>query len=76
MIAHPINDDDVAGNLKREVEAQAQAAKEAIRQYKQLIFCEQISAAQHLEQQRDVSQAVSRYIQLRRKLDELNTRAM
>jgi hypothetical protein len=61
--------------LEREVEAQAEAAKRAIREYKQTICREPVSAAQHIEQQRDVSQAVSRYIQLRRRLDELHADA-
>lgn len=69
------DDNDLTGALEREVEAQAEAAKKAIREYKQTIFCEPVSAAQHLEQQRDVARAVSRYIQLRRRLDELHAGA-
>ena len=70
-----LDDNDLADALEREVEAQAEAAKQAIREYKQTICREPVSAAQHLEQQRDVSRAVSRYIQLRRRLDELNADA-
>ena len=66
------DDNDLTGALEREVEAQAEAAKKAIREYKQKIFCEPGLAAQHIEQQRDVARAVSRYIQLRRRLDELH----
>jgi hypothetical protein len=75
MTFYPPDSEDVTDALEREVEAQAEAAKQAIRDYKRAISREPVSAALHLEQQRDVSRAVSRYIQLRRRLDELHADA-
>lgn len=75
MSFYPVDGETPAGALEREVETQAQAAKDAIREYKRTIFGEAVSAAKHLEQQRDVSRAVSRYIQLRRRLNELHADA-
>ena len=77
MIPYPNHDlwadNETTRALERELEVQAEAAKQAIREYKRTISGEPVSAARHLEQQRDVSRAVGRYIQLRRKLDELQT---
>lgn len=61
-----------AHSLELEVEAKAEAAKRAIREYKEAILNEPISgAARRLDRQREVEDAVCQYIQLLRKLDEL-----
>ena len=75
MTSYQPDSGDVTSALEREVEAQAEAAKQAIREYKRAMCREPVSAAPHLEQQRDVSRAVSRYIQMRRRLDELHAGA-
>ena len=46
--------EDIAGAIEREVEAQANAAKHAIREYKRAICREPVSATEHFERQREV----------------------
>ena len=63
---------DLAGALERLVEAEEEAAKRAIREYKKTIRNDNASeGARQIESRREVEQAVNRYMQLRRKLDEL-----
>ena len=63
---------DLAGALERQVEAQEEAAKRAIREYKEIIRNDNASeGVRHIETRREVEHAVNRYMQLRRKLDEL-----
>ncbi|HSB12611.1 MAG TPA: hypothetical protein VLM38_24185 [Blastocatellia bacterium] len=58
--------------LERQVEAQAEAAKRAIGEYKKTILRRAIPAGvQQVERQREVELAVTQYIRLRKRLDEL-----
>jgi len=66
---------DLADALERQIEAQGEAAKRAIRGYKKTILHETASGGAHqTEKQREVEMAVNHYISLRRRLDELRVR--
>ena len=66
---------DLEDALEREIEAQGEAAKRAISEYKKTIRQESgAGGARQIETRREVEQAVSQYIQLRRRLDELRMR--
>lgn len=63
---------DLEVALERQMEAQAEAAKIAIREYKSVIFQGICSARfPHNDKKLAVERAVNKYIQLRRRLDEL-----
>ena len=63
---------DLTGSLEQQVEAEEEAAKRAIREYKKTIRIDNASeGARQIEIRREVEQAVNHYMQLRRKLDEL-----
>lgn len=63
---------DLARALERQVEIQAEAAKQAIREYKKSILEEQAGGTIRLvERQRQVECVVGEYIQLRKRLDEV-----
>ena len=63
---------DLADALEREIEAQGEAAKRAIREYKKTIRRESGAGdARQVETRREVEHAVSQYIQLCQRLDEL-----
>lgn len=66
-----------ADALERQIEAQGEAAKRAIREYKKAILHETASGSgRQTKTRRDVEVAVNRYMQLCRRLDELRqTRA-
>ena len=75
MNSSPEDVTDLADSLEREIEAQGEAAKRAIREYKKTIRRESgVGGARQLETRREVEQAVSQYIQLQRELDELRAR--
>jgi len=72
MQLDPDNLTSLADALERRLEAQAEAAKQAIREYKKTILQETASGAvRRMETQREVEHAVSEYMRLRRRLDEL-----
>lgn len=72
MELQPDEVNELLDALERRVEFQADAARRAIREYKESILHETVSGrVRHLERQRDVEYAVNRYRQLRRELDEL-----
>ena len=72
MHSSPEDVTGLADALEREIEAQGEAAKRAIREYKKTIRREAgASGARQLETRREVEQAVSHYIQLCQRLDEL-----
>ena len=63
---------ELADALEREVEAQREAAKRAISEYKKTIrFGPNNGGTRQMETRRQVQHAVSQYIELSRKLDEL-----
>ena len=63
---------DLADALEREIEAQGEAAKRAIREYKKTIRAESAGCrARQLETRREVEHAVTQYIQLCQRLAEL-----
>jgi hypothetical protein len=63
---------DLARALEHQVEVQAEAAKRAIREYKKSILEEPVGGGnRRIESQREVQQLVGKYIQLRRRLDEV-----
>ena len=63
---------DLAHALERQVEMQAEAAKRAIREYKQSILEESPGGGiRRIERQRHVEHVVGEYIQLRKRLDEV-----
>ena len=63
---------DLEVALERQIEAQAEVAKLAIREYKNVIFQGICSARfPHNDKKLAVERAVNKYIQLRRRLDEL-----
>jgi hypothetical protein len=62
----------LADALERQIEAQSEAAKTAIREYKKAIRSDSGSrAGRQIKTRRDVEHAVNQYMQLRRQLDEL-----
>jgi len=72
MRSQPDNANDLARALKRQVELQADLAKRAIREYnKSLLELKDPNDARRLKQQHEVQDIVQRYLQLRKKLDEL-----
>ena len=72
MCLHPDNANERAAALERQLELHAEAAKRAIRDYKKTILHEPVSGGvRRIEGQREVERAVCRYMQLRKKLDEL-----
>ena len=63
---------DLTGALEQQVDAEEEAAKRAIREYKNTIRNDNASeGARQIESRLEVEKAVNRYMQLRRKLDEL-----
>lgn len=63
---------DLARALERQVEIQAEAAKQAIREYKKSILEEPAGGTiRRVEGQRQVERVVGEYIQLRKRLDEV-----
>jgi hypothetical protein len=63
---------DLAEALERQIKAQGEAAKLAIREYKNTILRDSASARPRQAQtKRDVERAVDQYMQLCKKLDEL-----
>ena len=63
---------DLAAALERQLEMQAQAAKLAIREYKRTILREPGSGgAGRSRGQREVQDAITRYVSLLKSLDEL-----
>jgi hypothetical protein len=62
---------DLEVALERQMEAQAEVAKLAIREYKNVIFQGICSRFPHNDKKLAVERAVNKYIQLRRRLDEL-----
>lgn len=63
---------DLARALERQVEMQAEAAKEAIREYKKSILEEPAGGGiRRIERQHQVEHIVGEYIQLRKRLDEV-----
>jgi hypothetical protein len=63
---------DLTRTLEREVEMQEEAAKQAIREYKKTILDEPASGdAGRSAGQREVQDAVTRYMKLLKSLDEL-----
>jgi hypothetical protein len=67
--------DDVCA-LESQIQSRAEAAKRAIRAYNHLILRETASVGgeQKLERQREVAHAVNKYMQVRRRLDELRAK--
>ena len=63
---------ELAYALERQVEAQGEEAKRAIREYKETILNGTASGSvRQIETRREVEHAVNHYMQLRRRLDEL-----
>jgi hypothetical protein len=62
--------------LESQIQIRAEAAKRAIREYNKLILngTRSPAAGQKLERQREVAHAVSQYMQMRKKLDELRAK--
>lgn len=71
MHLHPDNASELAAALERQLELDAEAAKRAIREYKRTILHEPVSGVRRIEGQCEVERAVWRYMQLRKRLDEL-----
>jgi hypothetical protein len=72
MHLHSDDASELAEALERQLELHAEAAKRAIREYKKTILREPGSARDRkIEGQREVERAVSRYMQLRKRLDEV-----
>jgi len=72
MDLHRENVSELAGALERQIEAQGEAAKLAIREYKKAILHETASGRdRQAVTKRDVEHAVHEYMELRRRLDEL-----
>lgn len=65
---------DLARALERRVEIQAEAAKQAIREYKKSILEAPAGDPIRRESQRQVERVVGEYIQLRKCLDEARAR--
>ena len=63
---------DLSQALERQVEKQAEAAKQAIHEYKKLMLEEAAGGGiRRIERQRQVEHVVGEYIQLRKRLDEV-----
>ena len=72
MHLHSDNASELAEALERQIEVYAEAAKRAIGEYKKTILHEPaFSGVRRIEGQREVERAVSLYMQLRKRLDEL-----
>lgn len=72
-MSHRSDDTNVqAAALERELEVQAEAAKQAIGEYKKAILHR--TGVHRLERQRAVELAVAQYMRLRKQLDEIRTR--
>jgi hypothetical protein len=73
MRLDPDNASETARALERQLEIDAEAAKRAIRDYKKTILHKADSrGVKKIEGQREVECAVNRYMQVRKKLEELS----